>query len=189
MFIDYLTIMILNLVIGLVLLALFIFKYLEQDLKKVAPGFLVSGFILTVTGFHMILTWPLPGSANISMGEMALLFGVLLLAAGIAIIMQWELLTLTIYAVFAGLAAIIIGFRYINMGFSKSPLVSGGAFILAGLTGILTLPAYLLKTNKAVRIIVALVALAAAVLWAITGYGAYWQHLEAFSKWAPGGPK
>jgi len=27
--------------------------------------------------------------------------------------------------------------------------------------------------------------LAAAAIWAFTGYGSYWAHLQAFGKWAP----
>ena len=50
MFVDYLTIMLVNLSAGLVVLALFVFKYLEEDSKKVVPGMLISGFIGTVTG-------------------------------------------------------------------------------------------------------------------------------------------
>jgi putative membrane protein len=188
MFIDYLTLMILNLVAGLVILAYFVFRYLDKDQLKVAPGLLVTGFVSTVTGFHMIFTWPLPGSNNIPMGEMSVLFGVLLLALGIAAIKNWDLLTLTLYAVFAGFAAVIIGIRYINLGMSKSPLLSGMGFILAGAGGMLTFPVYLLRRNKAVRIFLALVLLAAAAIWALTAYGAYWAHLESFSKWAPGGP-
>jgi putative membrane protein len=187
MFIDYLTVMILNLVAGLVILAWFVFRYLDKDQIKVAPGLLVTGFISTVTGLHMIFTWPLPGSNNIPMGEMSLLFGVLLFAAGIAVIKNWDLLTLTIYAVFAGFAAIVIGLRYINLGMSKSPLMSGMGFILAGAGAMLTFPVYLLRRNKGVRIIVALVLLVAAAIWALTAYGAYWGHLESFSKWSPGG--
>jgi putative membrane protein len=188
MFVDYLTVMILNLVAGLVILAWFVFRYLDKDQQKVAPGLLVSGFISTVTGLHMIFTWPLPGSNNIPMGEMSLLFGVLLLALGIAVLRNWDLLTLTVYAVFAGFAAVIIGLRYINLGMSKSPLLSGMGYIVAGVGGMLTFPVYLLRRHKGVRVILALVLLLAAAIWALTAYGAYWSHLESFSKWAPGGP-
>jgi putative membrane protein len=185
MFIDYLTIMLLNLVAGLFLLALFVFKYFEKDQRVMAPGFLITGFIGTVTGFHMIFTWPLPGSNNIAFGEMELLFGVLFLAAGIAVLKDWDLLTITIYAVFAGAAAIVIGLALLNYNMTKSPLLAAAGYVGAGVGAVLTLPVYLMKQNKVLRVIVALILLAAALVWALTTYASYWEHLHAFAKWAP----
>jgi putative membrane protein len=185
MFIDYLTIMLLNLVAGLFLLALFVFKYFEKDRKVMAPGFLITGFIGTITGFHMIFTWPLPGSHNIAFGEMGLLFGVLFLAAGIAVLKDWDLLTITIYAVFAGAAAIVIGLALLNYNMTKSPLLAAAGYIGAGAGAILTLPVYFLKQSKVLRVIVALILLAAAAVWALTAFASYWDHLQAFSKWTP----
>src|SRR4051794_14168091 len=49
-------------------------------------AFAVPGFILTVTGMHMTLTWPLAKYFpfdNIVFGETSFAFGVLLLAAAI----------------------------------------------------------------------------------------------------------
>jgi len=185
MFIDYLTVMLLNLVAGLFLLALFVFKYFEKDQKIMAPGFLITGFIGTVTGFHMIFTWPLPGSNNIAFGEMELLFGVLFLVAGIAVLKDWDLLTITLYAMFAGVAAIVVGISLMSHNMTKSPLLAGLGYILAGAGAVLTFPVYLLKKNKAVRVIVALVLLAAAGIWALTTYASYFEHLGAFAKWLP----
>ena len=185
MFIDYLTVMLLNLVAGLFLLALFVFKYFEKDQKIMAPGFLITGFIGTVTGFHMIFTWPLPGSNNIAFGEMELLFGVLFLVAGIAVLKDWDLLTITLYAVFAGVAAIVVGISLMSHNMTKSPLLAGLGYILAGAGAVLTFPVYLLKKNKAVRVIAALVLLAAAGIWAPTTYASYFEHLGAFAKWLP----
>jgi putative membrane protein len=185
MFIDYLTIMLLNLVAGLFLLALFVFRYIDKDQKVMTPGFLITGLIGTVTGFVMIFTWPLPGSNNIAFGEMGLLFGVLFLAAGVATMKGWDLLTVTIYAAFAGLAAIVVGVSLIGFQMTKSPLLAGIGYIAAGAGAILTFPVYLLKKNMPLRVITAVILLIAVAVWALTAYGAYHDHLEAFSKWAP----
>jgi putative membrane protein len=185
MFIDYLTVMLLNLVAGLFLLALFVFKYFEQNQRVMGPGFLITGFIGTVTGFYMIFTWPLPGSHNIAFGEMELLFGVLFLAAGIAVLKDWDLLTITIYAVFAGVAAIVIGLALLNYNMTQSPLLAAAGYVGAGAGAVLTLPVYLLKQSKALRIITALILLAAALVWAVTAYASYWEHMQAFAKWLP----
>ena len=108
MFVDYLTLMIVNLTAGLAILAYYVFFHLNDDNTKMAPGLLVSGAVGTVTGLHMTLTWPMPGSYNIAMGEMTVLYGVLFLAAGISILRKWDLLGLTFYAAFAGLAAVVL---------------------------------------------------------------------------------
>jgi putative membrane protein len=185
MFIDYLPVMIINLVAAFVMFAVYLVFFFEKDQKKVVPGFLMTGFVSTATGLHLSLTWPLPGSNNIPIGEMSILFGVLFLATGIAILRDWDLLTVSIYAFFAGLAAIVVGVRYVNLGMSKHPILSGVGFLLPGAGAMLTVPVYFLRRSKALRIIVALIILAAAAIWALTGYGAYWGHMESFGKWQP----
>ena len=65
MFIDYLTLMLMNLSAGLVIMAFFVFRFLDKDRKKMVPGFLASGFLALITGLRVIFTWPLPGSYNI----------------------------------------------------------------------------------------------------------------------------
>jgi len=47
------------------------------------------------------------------------------------------------------------------------------------------LPGYYLREYPIIRALVALAALGAAILWAITGYASYWGHLESFAKWKP----
>lgn len=74
--------------IGLVVLG----RELRSDIKEVntdgwALLFGVLGFILTTTGLHMSLTWPLASGGfpfdNIIFGETSLAFGVMLLAAAL----------------------------------------------------------------------------------------------------------
>jgi putative membrane protein len=185
MFVDYLTIMIINIVAGLIITGIFVLLYLEKDRKKVAPGFLVTGFISTVTGLHLIFTWPLPGSYNIPFGEMSLFYGILFFVAGIAVLRDWDLLTLAVYAVFAGASSILLGVRIFSLKLTNEPLVAMLGFVLSGLAGVLSLPVYLLRKSPVVRILAALLLLGAAVVWAIVGYAAYWDHMAAFGKWLP----
>jgi putative membrane protein len=185
MFIDYVALMLVNLVAGFLLLALNFAKYLEKDPKALVPGFLVVGFVATITGLGMIFTWPLPGSYNVPFGELSVLFGVLFLGAGIALVKEWNLIALGVYAVLAGAAAVIVGVRILNLKMTNEPALSGLGFILSGLSGFMTLPVYVYKKNKAVRIIAIAILLAAAAIWAFTGYASYWAHLQSFGKWAP----
>ncbi len=184
MFVDYLTIMLVNLVAGLIVTAVFVLFFLD-DRKKAAPAFLITGFISTVTGLHDIFTWPVPGAYNIPFGEMSVFFGVLFFVTGIAVLKDWDLLSITIYAVFAGAASILLGIRIYNLKLTTEPFVAMAGFVLTGLAGVLSLPVYALRKYPVVRILAAILLVAAAVVWAIVGYAAYWQHLQGFSGWLP----
>jgi putative membrane protein len=188
MFVDYLTLMLVNLVAGLLLLAVHLVFFMEQDSKRLAPGFLLTGSLGAATGLHMTLKWPLPGPHNIAFGEMSLLFGALFFFAGLALLREWDLLGLGIYAVLAGLAAVVVGARILNKSLTQEPVLTFLGYLFTGVGGILTLPAYLLHKSLAFRIVVALVLLVGAAIWAFTGYGSYWVHLESFAKYFPGGP-
>lgn len=185
MFIDYLTLMLTNLVVALVLFALFIGRLIDRDAKKVVPGFLLTGFVALVTGLRMVFTWPLPGPYNFAYGEMTVLYGGFFFMAGLAIAIGWDLITIGIYAFFAGIAAVIIGIRILGLGLTNEPFLAFAGFLLTGIAAILTLPALFFKEAKVLRVILAILLLVCAVIWAFTGYAAYWGHFDAFAKWLP----
>lgn len=186
MFIDYISLMLINMVAGFVLLAAFVYFDLDgKHSKRWIPGFGMTGAIAIATGLHTVCNWILPGSYNIAFGELSVLFGIIFLGASVALAQGWELYTVTIYAFFAGLAAIVIGVRIINLGMTKVPLLSGVGFILSGLGGVLAAPALYWNLNARLRLIGAVILLLAALIWAFNGYQAYWDHLESFSKWMP----
>ncbi len=187
MFIDYITLMLINMVSGLVLLAYYIYAGLEDSHpKRWVPGFGVTGAIALTTGLHMTLTWTVPGSFNIAFGETSVLFGMLFIGAAVALAQNWELITLAIYSFFAGLVSIVIGTRVINLGLTNQPLVSGLGFLLTGFAGVCALPTLLyFKQNRAWRTFGTIVLLASAFIWAVIGYQAYWSHLDSFRQWVP----
>ena len=187
MFIDYITLMLINMVAGLVLLADFVYRGLEgANPKRWIPGFGLVGGIALATGLHMIWTWPIPGSFNISFGETSVMFGGLYLATSVALAMSLDLLTITVYAFFAGVTAIVVGARIISLGQTRQPVVAGLGFMLTGLGGVFAAPTLVyLKTNRGWRTLGAIVLLLAAVIWAFIGYMAYWGHMASFSDWQP----
>ncbi len=185
MFIDFLALMLVNLVIGLVLLAVYVVFFLDGDGKRIAPGFLVPGIILPVSGFRMIFTWPLPGSYNIAYGELAVLVGVLFFVAALALIFDWDLLSVGIVAVLASIAAVIVGLRIISLKMTTAPGLESVGFIFTGLGGIMTLPSYFVRKPLTIRIITAILLLVGAAVFAFTGYLEYWTHLSGFAKWLP----
>jgi putative membrane protein len=186
MFIDYVALMLVNLSASLVLLALFVLKFLSSDGKRLAPGFLVTGFIAAATGLHMIFTWPLPSSYNIAFGELYVMFGVVIFVVGLALARGWDLLPLSIFAVFAGLASVVVGVRIAQRGMTNSPPLATLGFVLTGLAAILSLPLYLVKNSRILKAVVIVLLVAAAAIWAFIGFGAYWKHLESFAGWKPG---
>ncbi|MBW4616188.1 MAG: DUF981 domain-containing protein [Desmonostoc vinosum HA7617-LM4] len=186
MFIDYITLMLINMVAGLFLLAYYVDRGIDSPHQKQwIPGFGITGAIALTTGLHMTFTWPVGGSFNIAFGETSVLFGVLFVATAIALSQGWELLTIAVYAFFAGLAAIVIGVRIIDLQLTKQPLLSGIGFILTGLGGICAAPTLQWKTNRIWRFLGVVVLIIAALIWTSIGYSAYWSHLESFQKWVP----
>lgn len=102
----------------------------------------------------MVLNWPVRGSFNIAYGETTVLFGILFVTTALARSFGWDLLTISIYGFFAGIAAIVIGVRILNLGLTRNSLLSGLGFILTGLGGVFASPTLLyLKTNRAWRLV------------------------------------
>jgi len=185
MFVDWLTLLLLNMTVAFVLYALFMWRFIEKDSKKIIPGFLLTGAIALIAGFRMAFNWPLPGPFNIIYGELSVLFGGFLFMAGLAVAFGWDLLTIGIYALFGGAASILLGVRILNLNLTPEPLPVAAGFIITGATAILTMPALAFPKVKSLRIIVALGALVSALIWAFFTFTAYWGHIEAFGKWAP----
>lgn len=189
MFIDYITLLLVNMVAGFALLAGFVYRGQDNpDQKKWVPGFAMTGLVAFVFGAHMTATWPVMGAYNSAFGEMSVLFGVIFLAAALAIAMNWSLMTVAVYAFFAGLAAIVLGVRIIDLHMTKYHHLAGIGYILSGLGGVFAAPSliHLGKHRWYCALAAALLALAA-LIWAITAYPAYWFHMAGFSKWVPMG--
>ncbi len=192
--IDYLTLMLINMTAGLVVLAHYVYRgIVAEDKRPWVAGFAITGFIAVTTGLHMSFNWPLPGSHNILFGEPTVLFGTLFLGAALALRNEWEMASVSVYAFFAGLVAVVLGVRVMDLGLTRSPVVAGLGYILSGLGGLLAWlccllqPLVSLRASRTLRVIGALVLLAAAAIWALTGYAAYWDHIESFADYVPPG--
>jgi putative membrane protein len=187
MFIDFLTIVMINLVAGSVLLAYYLWKGIDEaDQRPYAAAFFVTGLVGLVTGFQLAFTWPLPGSFNVGYGDAATLFGVVFLGTAIALWQGWSLVPISIYSFFAGIDAIIVGFRLYSLQLGQEPLVAAVGFVLAGLGGVGAFPfLQWFKDNKVVRWIAIVVLIVTAGIWAVTFYSALWAHMADFAKWVP----
>lgn len=186
MSIDYLTLMLVNIVAGLVIMAAYIYLDLTTDnQKRWVTGLGMSGLVGVITGLHMIFNWPLPGAFNIVFGEMAVFFGVLLLGLAFSIWHQLDLMPVALYSAFAGIASLVIGAQVLNLGLTKHPELSGIGFIWMGLIGLFAVPMLLLKNKELFRKLGAVGLIIAAIIWGLTGYQAYWGHLKPFGKWKP----
>ncbi len=187
MFVDYVSLLLLNMVAGYFLLALYVYRGLDDPLHpKWVPGFGMVGLIALIFGTHMTATWPIIGPYNSAFGEMSVLFGAIFLAAAVSIACGWSLLSVTIFAFFAGAAAVVLGARFIDFKMTLTPLLSGIGFIISGLAGVFAAPTLLyFRTNRPYRFVAVLVLLAAAAIWASIVYFEYWAHMESFGKWVP----
>jgi len=187
MFIDFLTLIMINLVAGTALLAYYIYAGMDaKDQRPYSAAFGIVGLLAVILGLYLSFTWPLPGSYNIGYGEATTLFGAVFLATAVSLSQGWDLLPVAIYGFFAGVDAIIVGIRIISLGLTNEPIVSGVGFIIAGLGGVLAAPGLkMLKINKTFRIIAAIVVAITAGIWAVTFYVSLWSHLASFSSWLP----
>ena len=180
MFIDYVTFMLINMAAGLVILACFLWKDIAlENQQRWAPAFAVPGLVAAVCGFALTFSSPLPKPYSIMYGEMSVMLGLLFLGAAWCLAKGWDLLPLGLYALLAGATAVLIGIRIIDLKMTNEPLLSGAGFILTGLCGVFSLPTLCFPEKKVwLRRIGTIVLLAAAGIWAFTGYLAYWIHLK-----------
>lgn len=186
MFIDYVTLMLINLAAGLTLLAGYVYWGLGSSNQRCwIPGFGVVGVIALATGLHMTFTWPIPGSFNIAFGETTVLFGMLFVATSSTLAMGWELMTLGVYGFFAGLVSLLIGLRFINLELTPIAVPAGIGFILVGLGGMCSALTLSLKENRFLRMVGAIVLVVTALIFGFIGLSSYWTHLANFSTWQP----
>ena len=187
MFIDYLTLVMINMIAGTALLAYYLWKGLdESDQRPYAAAFSVIGGLALVLGLHLSFNWPLPGAYNIAFGETTTLFGAVFLGTGLALGFGWSLIPVAIYAFFAGVDAIVVGGKIMVAGLTKEPTMSAIGFILAGLGGVFAAPFFIwFRQNKAMRMLGVLLLVATFLLWAMTFYFSLWAHLDTFAKYVP----
>ncbi len=177
--IDYVTLLLVNMVSGLVVLAFFLWWGIRhKDRRDWAPAFGITGLIGTVAGLAMTFTWPIPAPYSMAYGEMSTLLGVLFLGTAWALHGGWRLHPLGIYAFFPGVAAILIGVRIIHLSLTAAPVLSGIGFIVTGLGGIFAGLTLWKQDAMVLRLVGGFVMLAAAGLWVPTTYMAYWFHME-----------
>ena len=186
MFINFVALMLVNLVASMLVLAHFVYYGLDAPSRRPwVPAFTIVGGVALLTGLRMVFTFPLPGAHNAAFGEPYVLLGAAFLGAALSMAYDWDLLPVALYASVAGLAGIIVGIGIINLGMTREPAISGLGFILAGLAGLLSTPAYLWRHNRTLRLAGTAVLLLAAAIWAVTAYGAVWSHLESLANWVP----
>src|SRR5512143_4213755 len=169
MFIDFLTLVMINLVAGTALLAYYLWRGIDEvDQRPYAAAFFGVGLISLIAGLQISFTWPLPGSYNVGYGDATTLFGVVFLGTAIALWQRWSLIPISIYSIFAAIDAIIVGVRIWSLQLTKEPLISAVGFVLAGLAGLGVFPFLVwFRQNKIVRWIGILLLLDSALLWGV----------------------
>ena len=182
MFIDFITLIMINLIAGTVLLAHYMWKGLDEgDQRPYAAAFFAIGLLGVITGLQLAFTWPLPGSYNVAFGDTTTLFGFVFLATSLALWQGWSLIPVSIFAFFAGAEAILVGYVIYAQGLTKEPLLSALGFVLAGSGGFGAFPFFTrFRNNKIVRWIAIIILLVTAALWIVTFYGSVIGHMAEF---------
>jgi putative membrane protein len=140
MFIDYLTIMMVAVVVGTLLAAWYGWRFLDAPAELVRPwgwSFLATGLLLAIPALHLTLTWPLPGGNNIIMDEPALYFEVLLSLAGLIILIGHDLRPLAWLSLPGGIMLVVIAGAILQHGLTRSPVMWAIAYGAIGIAGIL----------------------------------------------------
>lgn len=186
MFVNYLTLMLLNIAIGFFFLGIYAYRqHQRSDFQKWVPLFGMIGIIAFILGLHMIMTWPIPGSYNIPYGELSILFGALFLGAAYALKNSLDLSLLTVYSFFVGALGILVGVRIAHLGLTKEPIISGVLFAASGLAAMLAFPIHRVKNKAFVHHIGATVMIIVSFGWLFYAYSAYWSHMEQYQNWKP----
>ncbi|MFC1805671.1 DUF981 family protein [Planctomycetota bacterium] len=186
MFVDYVTLMLVNMAAGLTIFSYYLYRGFDGgDPHRFVPGFAISGLVATVTGLHMCFTWPLPGPYNSAFGETSVLLGALFLGAALCLARGWKMHALGFYAWFAGAAAAVIGIRIMSLGLTKTPTLAGIGFLLTSVPGLFLGVVIALRKFRTFRLVIAAITYIAALLWAYVGYKGIWGHMDSFGKWLP----
>lgn len=187
MFIDFVTLLLINMVAGFALLASYLCWGLDDlDQKRWSLGFLPVGVVALVFGGYMTMTWPIIKQFNSVFGECSVLFGVLFLMAGLALALGWRLTVIAGYAAAAAVSPLVFGVRILQMGLTANPPVTGVGFLLSGLAGLCALPTLtVLRGVRLWRLFAALVLAGIAGIWLVTAVLGMWGHMHGFAEWAP----
>ncbi len=191
MAIVFVTLMNANVAAALFILAVFVYKGIYSEYaRNFIPAFAITGLVATTTGFYQTFTAPMPGSWNIAMGEPSVLIGVLLLGAAWTLSRSYSFAPLGVYAFAAGVVAVTVGARVINLELGRDSLETGVAIIVAGVPGILALPAafWARSAPGASRIfqwLAIILLVVAAGMLAYASINGYWDHLEAYQDFVP----
>ncbi|WP_437719444.1 DUF981 domain-containing protein [Sorangium sp. So ce448] len=156
----------------------------EDHRRAFAAAFGAGGLILAVTGFHLTLTWPIPGQYNIVFGEPLAYFGTLLVIGSVALSRGVDLGPLSILGALGGVTNLVAAVAIFRYRLTSMPMIAAVMFGASGLAAVL----FPLRSRSAlVRSSVAVLLLIAGALFGVTACGAYLHHLApgSFDRWIP----
>ncbi|MFW6065360.1 MAG: DUF981 family protein [Planctomycetota bacterium] len=178
---DYITLLLVNMAAGLFIFAHYVLLGMGRvNQKGYVPAFAAVGLVAFCAGLYMTLTWPIsePYSwANMAFGELSVLFGTTFLAGALTVAYSRYLLPVSLYAMFGGIAAIVLGAFIATEGLTNQPMLASTGFIFTAAAGALLPVVALCGRGVFVRVTESVVAAVAGVIWLIVGYGAFWQHM------------
>lgn len=145
---------------------------------------LAGGIVMSATGYHLALTWPLPGQYNIAFGEPLASFGSLLVVGAMALRRGADLRPIATLAAFSGAATVLVAVAIARYGLTLIPLQATAAIGSAGLAA-LCFP--FRARHGALRVATGLLLIVSGVLFATITAPAILHHLapDSFDRWLP----
>ncbi len=184
MFINYITLMLVNLAAGLFQAGYFIHLQPQTEKKKsFVAGFFITGLIAVITGSMITFAWPIPGNYNIAFGEPYILFGLVFLGTALCLLNEWGMHSMNVFTFISGVIAIVIGARILNLGMTLFPPIAATGYFTAGGGAIFASLFNCRESNKTIKQLSVFLLLTSALIWMFVACMGYWGHLEEYSKW------
>ncbi len=165
------------------------FAMRRQDTAALDRGFGLAftaiGVYAFVMGLWASMVWPLPSSYNLVLSDPYALYGLAMLALGLALFagagLDGPIYTIALLS----LSVFIYGADIISHGMTNSPAAAAAMYFLVGLSGLLSPLLLYRRTSRWYAYVEVVILILAALLAAYIGASATFEHTAGWVKWVP----
>ncbi|MEM1650137.1 MAG: DUF981 family protein [Sulfolobales archaeon] len=149
-----------------------------QELSSFGIVLALTGVFLFISGLAIGIMWPFPmsgGIYNVIFSGSSALGGIMLLAIAYGLFRSLDFRPLSYIAFFFGIYLIVVAYTILSFNLTREPLFSAILYIMLGLTSIISLPAFHLRSSTALRIF-GILAIITGLLWIYMGANTTYSH-------------